>query len=219
LRSKIDADSRKARAESNASAVESEALASERQRELLAAAEQATLQREREKALLKIANEAEISREQAKVERESSETSDALAAEHASRAAELSKNDAATRAEVKRLEMELARLEGELKTALAARQREVENSISLEKLQSDFVNRALPELAKVFQQQFGKVEIITGAGENPFGFLVHAFEGVMDLAQKGGLSQAVSNAAGAFKQPPAAQIVAPAAPANGNGHK
>ena len=199
--------------------MESEALASERQRELVAAAEQATLQREREKQLLKIANEVEISREQAKAEREAAEASDALAAEHAARAAELSKSDAATRSEVKRLEMELTRLEGELKAGLMARQREVENTISMEKLQSDFVNRALPELAKVFQQQFGKVEIIAGAGENPFGFLVHAFEGVMQLAQKGGLSQAVTNVAGALKQPPAPQIVAPATPGNGNGHK
>lgn len=216
LRAKFDSEARRHKAESNAVAVEAEAMASERQRELVAAAEQAMLQREREKALLKIANETEISREQAKAESEAAASSDAIAAEHAARSQELAKNEAASKAEVKHLEMELTRVEGELKAMLMARQREVENTISVEKLQSDFVNRALPELAKVFSQQFGKVEIITGANENPFGFLVHAFEGFMDLAHQGGLSQAVTNVAGALKQPPSPQVVPPST--NGNGH-
>jgi hypothetical protein len=102
--------------------------------------------------------------------------------------------------------MELARVEGELKAALAAKTREVENSISLEKLQSDFVNHALPQIAGALQQQFGKVEIIAGANENPFGFLVHAFEGVMEIARKGGLSDAL--AAGLARPVPASAKVA-----------
>ncbi len=214
LHARLEAEARKVKAESDAQAAEAEAMASERQWELQASAEQARLARERETGLIKIAHEAEVARERSKAEREAALAADALAAEKASRAQEQARQESAARSEVRRLELELARMEGELKAALLARQREVENSISLEKLQSDFVNRALPELAKSLSQQFGKVEIIAGAGENPFNFLVHAFEGVMEMAKKGGLSSAVANAAGALAQSPA-QVLA----SNGKGAK
>lgn len=200
---KAEADARKVRAEASAAAAEAEAMASERERELQTAADLARLSRERETELLRIAHEAELSRERAKAEREGAEAQDALAALRAQRAGDLARAKAADRAEVERLEMELRRLEGELQAALALRQRQAENTITVEKLQSDFVNKALPEIAKVLSQQFGKVEIIAGAGENPFGFLVHAFEGVMEIARKGGLSEAVCDVAGAFAAPKA----------------
>jgi len=167
---------------------ELEVEAGRRREELEAAAQRERLEREQETARLQVLHEAELARAKAKTAREAAEAEDALAAERAQRTLELQKNEAASRGEVRRLELELARLEGEMRTALAARQREVENTISFAKLQSDFVNTALPEIAQVMQQQFGKIEVIAGAGENPFNFLVHAFEGVMDIAKRGGLS-------------------------------
>ncbi len=201
-RARGEAEARKVKAEASAHAAEAEALAGERAQELRAQSAHNQLSREHELAKTKLAHQTEQARERAMAEREAAEAEDALVAERAQRALELQKSEAASSAEVRRLEMELTRLEGELKASVAARQREVDNTISLEKLQSDFVNKALPEIAHVLQQQFSKVEIIAGANENPFGFLVHAFEGVMEMARWGGLSSAVTTP-GALTRPPA----------------
>ena len=185
---------RQAKAQGETAAAETEIDAYQKQEALKTQAEHARLVQARALEQLKVAHEAEAAREQAAAAHETAFAQDALAAERAARSRELKAADATAQAEVRRLEMEVARVEGELKAALAARQKEIENDISAEKVQSDFVNKTLPEIARSFQQKFGEVKIIATGDQNPFGFLVHAFDGVMEIAKKSGLQGAMASA-------------------------
>jgi hypothetical protein len=50
------------------------------------------------------------------------------------------------------------------------------------------VAQELPELAAAFQQSMGQVNVTAVGGENPFGFVAAAVEGVLALARTAGLS-------------------------------
>jgi hypothetical protein len=209
-KAETEAQARSAKAKAGTTAAEAEARAEERKQALHAEGERMLLIQRRELDQLRQAQDVEAARATAEAAREAAEAEDALAGARAGRARERRASEASAVAEVRRLEAELLRLEGEVKAALAERQKATENAISLEKVQSDFVNRTLPEIARSFQQRFGEVKIISTGGENPFGFLVHAFDGVLEIARKSGLPQALTGPIGPSSS---------AAPAHGAGKK
>src|SRR5690348_2726422 len=65
--------------------------------------------------------------------------------------------------------------------------REIENAISPEAIQLT-VAQQLPQLAAAFQQKMGEVHVTAVNGENPFGYIASAMEGVLGLARSAGLS-------------------------------
>lgn len=64
--------------------------------------------------------------------------------------------------------------------------RAIENAVSPEAIQLVLAQR-LPDLAAAFQQNMGQVHVTAVGGENPFGFIVAAVEGVLGMARAAGL--------------------------------
>ena len=99
------------------------------------------------------------------------------AARRAIAEAELAIAEIATRQAILAQEPELAR---------AREIRAIENAVSPEAVQLVLAQR-LPDLAAAFQQNMGEVHVTAVGGENPFGFIVAAVEGVMGMARAAGL--------------------------------
>lgn len=74
--------------------------------------------------------------------------------------------------------------EPELSRARALR--EIENAVSAGAVQLVLAQR-LPDLAAAFQQKMGHVHVTAMSGENPFGFITAAVEGVLGMARAAGL--------------------------------
>jgi flotillin len=64
--------------------------------------------------------------------------------------------------------------------------REIENSVSPEAVRLVIAQR-MPDLAAAFQQNMGHVNVTAIGGENPFGFVVAAVDGVLGMARAAGL--------------------------------
>ncbi len=64
--------------------------------------------------------------------------------------------------------------------------REIENAVSPEAVRLVVAQR-LPDLAAAFQQNMGQVHVTAVGGENPFGFIVAAVDGVLGMARAAGL--------------------------------
>jgi flotillin len=79
-----------------------------------------------------------------------------------------------------------AALTQDLELARARALREIENTVSAE-IVSLTVAQKLPELAAAFQQNMGQVHVTAINGENPFGYIAAAVEGVLGLARSAGL--------------------------------
>ena len=62
----------------------------------------------------------------------------------------------------------------------------IENAVSPEAIQLVLAQR-LPDLAAAFQQNMGQVHVTAVGGENPFGFIVAAVDGVLGMARAAGL--------------------------------
>lgn len=153
---------------------------------------EAKLQHER--AMAQAHMEAEI--EKLRLEAEAEQT------RHQSKLAELQQESERTRAatevaQAKRAvaEVELAAYELELRKHQLAQEvelwraktlREIENTVSAEKV-SLVVAQQLPQLAQAFQQKMGEVHVTAVDGANPFGYIAAAVEGVMGLARSAGL--------------------------------
>lgn len=65
--------------------------------------------------------------------------------------------------------------------------RDIENTLSPQMIQLTLAQQ-LPEIAKVFQQNFGEIKIMAMDGANPFSSLTAAVSGVMEIARTAGLS-------------------------------
>lgn len=91
--------------------------------------------------------------------------------------------------EAKTVELEAHKqhLLGSFELDRAARLKEIDNAVSAESIQLAIANK-LPEVAKAFQQQMGEVHVTAFEGANPYGYIVSAVEGVMDLARSAGLA-------------------------------
>lgn len=74
--------------------------------------------------------------------------------------------------------------EPELSRARALR--EIENAVSAGAVQLVLAQR-LPDLAAAFQQKMGHVHVTAMSGENPFGFITAAVDGVLGMARAAGL--------------------------------
>ena len=64
--------------------------------------------------------------------------------------------------------------------------REIENAVSAGAVQLVLAQR-LPDLAAAFQQKMGHVHVTAMNGENPFGFITAAMDGVLGMARAAGL--------------------------------
>ncbi|MEP7120272.1 MAG: SPFH domain-containing protein [Byssovorax sp.] len=64
--------------------------------------------------------------------------------------------------------------------------REIENSVSPEAVRL-MVAQRMPDLAAAFQQNMGHVNVTAIGGENPFGYIVAAVDGVLGMARAAGL--------------------------------
>ncbi len=91
--------------------------------------------------------------------------------------AELAIAEIATRQAILAQEPELSR---------AREVRAIENAVSPEAIQLVLAQR-LPDLAAAFQQNMGQVHVTAVGGENPFGFIVAAVDGVLGMARAAGL--------------------------------
>jgi hypothetical protein len=135
---------------------------------------------------------------------------DAQAARHAARMAAIAQEVEHYRMEASLADSKRALAEAELLIAeiaiaktraaqeldLAQRRalKEIENAISPEIIQLT-VAQQLPQLAAAFQQQMGEVHVTSVNGENPFGFIASAVEGVLGLARSAGLTVGTKPAA------------------------
>ncbi|MFS8069629.1 MAG: SPFH domain-containing protein, partial [Byssovorax sp.] len=95
------------------------------------------------------------------------------AARRAIAEAELAIAEIATRQAILAQEPELSR---------AREVRAIENAVSPEAIQLVLAQR-LPDLAAAFQQNMGQVHVTAVGGENPFGFIVAAVDGVLGMAR------------------------------------
>lgn len=105
-------------------------------------------------------------------------------------AADRSHTDAAAEAEaqLRRRQLELDRLTGELDNALALARRQVEDTVSPERIQLELVTRALPAMAEAFAQQIGELRVTQiGTGEDPSAMLVRGMAQVIEVARGLGL--------------------------------
>lgn len=102
-------------------------------------------------------------------------------------AAEARRALADVEARVVELEVLEQRHRAALELERAEKLRDIENTLSPEAIQLA-VARALPELARAFQQNMGEVHVTAVDGANPFGYVAAAVEGVMGLARSAGLT-------------------------------
>ena len=115
----------------------------------------------------------------------------ALTAQHASREAEL--REAASQAQelLRRREIDIERTTGELQSALLRSQREIENTISEDRIRMTLVEQSLPAMAQAFAQQFGEVkftQIGGGDDNNPATMIARSLAQIMEIARGMGLN-------------------------------
>jgi flotillin len=175
--------------------IEAEAEAKRAKAEAEDRASREAIQRKAEQAIEEMkqaqsAAEAEAALREAKAEgeRRAAAIEFAAAIERAQAERKFEAEKSAIRADAKEAELRWTRVEGDLKNDLARALREVENTLSPERLQLELISRGLPEIAKAFNQRFGEIKVFTGASDNPFAFLVHAFESVLEVAKKSGVA-------------------------------
>jgi hypothetical protein len=156
-----------------------------------------------EAALARLASEARLGQERLRAEAAQAELAAAIEAQkHAARLAvetravevtlaqvnvcEARRQMAEVEARIVELEVHKQELLHQLELNHAARQREIENTLTPEVIQLAIANK-LPELAMAFQQKMGEVHVTSVEGANPFGYIAAAVEGVMGLARSAGL--------------------------------
>lgn len=162
--------------------------------ELAARARLAAAEREVEQAQLRAAMEREV--EKARLEATAEQARHEAAQARAQQALEQARVETEVSEErrklrdseiaIRELELQLRAREEELLLHRARAEREIENSLSPQRVQLAVAER-LPEIAKVFQQNFGEIKITAMDGANPFSALTAAVTGVMDIARAAGL--------------------------------
>ncbi len=143
---------------------------------------------------------AQLAREKkyAEAERQLLEARQATAQREAQLAAELALSKARATAELRDLEstaatkirerdLQLERLAGDVKAAVARAAKEVENLVSDDRIRMALVETGLPALAGAFAQKFGEVKITAfGDGADPSAMVARGIGEVLDLARKVG---------------------------------
>ena len=208
----------RAQAESRATEIE---VAEESKRETLRArAAQDQIAREREQQIAHLRSKAALSKEQsdqeeaarlselsreqriADAEREVLETRYTnsmrelgLAHEYATGKAEneaaLREAESLARSVLERRNLELEQYSGEIRNALARAQKDIENSISDDRIRMALVERSLPAIAQAFAQQFEEVrftQIGGGEGGDPASMVARSIAQVIEIAKSMGVS-------------------------------
>lgn len=95
---------------------------------------------------------------------------------------------AEAQAQLRRRQLELDRLAGELDNALALARRRVEDTVSPERIQLELVTRALPAMAEAFAQQIGELRLTQiGTHDDPSSMLARGMAQVIEVARGLGL--------------------------------
>jgi regulator of protease activity HflC (stomatin/prohibitin superfamily) len=100
--------------------------------------------------------------------------------------AEARRELAEAEAAIVELEVRKEQSRQELELARTRAMRDIENTLSPERIQLVLAQQ-LPQVAAAFQQKMGEVHVTAVDGANPFGYIAAAVEGVMGLARSAGL--------------------------------
>jgi flotillin len=90
---------------------------------------------------------------------------------------------------IQRRELELQRLAGELEAMLARMRKDVDNTVSEDRIRMALVEQSLPAVAQAFSQQFAEARFtqIGGAGADPATMIAGSIAQVLELARSLGL--------------------------------
>ncbi|WP_428265245.1 SPFH domain-containing protein [Haliangium sp.] len=112
-----------------------------------------------------------------------------LALSRTQRQAELREAESAALALIRRRELELQRLTGELEAALARTHKDIDNQVSEDRIRMALVERSLPAVAGAFAQQFAEARFtqIGGTGADPGSLIAGSIAQVLELARSLGL--------------------------------
>lgn len=90
---------------------------------------------------------------------------------------------------IRRRELEIERLAGDIHAVLARAQRDIDNTISEDRIRMALVERALPAMAEAFAQSFGEVKLthIGGEAADPAAMVARAIAQVIEVARTMGL--------------------------------
>ena len=113
----------------------------------------------------------------------------ALERQKAEAAAQLREAESAASAEIRRRELDLERLAGEVGAALTRAHREVDNLISDERIRMTMIEQGLPALAGAFAQKIGEVRMTTIGGDaaDPAAMVARGIAQVVEVARAFGL--------------------------------
>ncbi len=97
--------------------------------------------------------------------------------------------DSIAREAIRRRELEIERLTGEVQSGLLRAQRDIDNSISEDRIQMTLVEQSLPAMAQAFAQQFGEVKFtqIGGEGSDPSAMIARSLAQIFEMAKSLGL--------------------------------
>lgn len=124
-------------------------------------------------------HEAAVQREQQEAERE---------AARARAEAELEQARAEAQGRLRTQQLELERLAGGLEVELLRARKQVEDTVSADRIQLELVTRALPSIADAFAQQVGELRLTQiGTGEDPSAMLARGMAQVIEVARGLGL--------------------------------
>lgn len=108
-----------------------------------------------------------------------------LALGKAKAAGELKELEAAAAGRLKERDLQLERLAGEVKAAVARAAREVDNLISDDRIRLTLVEKGIPALAGAFAQKFGEVKITSfGEGADPSTMVARGIGEALSLARQ-----------------------------------
>lgn len=145
---------------------------------------------------------SELAREQrfAEAEREMIETRHQNMLREAELEAERTKNkleneaalretDSMAAETIRRRELDFEQSTGEMKNALLRAQRDIDNSISEDRIRMTLVEQSLPAMAQAFAQQFGEVSFtqIGGDGSDPSAMIARSLAQIFEMAKGLGL--------------------------------
>ena len=122
---------------------------------------------------------------------------------------DMERQAAESRGVVREKELALDRLAGETVNAVSLGAKQIENLISEEAIKRDFVQKALPQIASAFSQNFGEIRFTQFGGGNgdgggdPLTFVAKAFAQVIEVAKSAGID--VTSLGKKKEEPPAPQ--------------
>jgi flotillin len=159
--------------------VEGERAAREEQSRLAALAREQTLA-EAERQVLEARHQNTV--------RESTMESE-LTLQRAQSQMALRESESTSQAIIQRRELEVQRLTGELEGMLARMRKEIDNTVSEDRIRMTLVEESLPAVAQAFSQQFAEARFtqIGGAGADPTTMIAGSIAQVLELARSLGL--------------------------------